>query len=56
MQRSLTGEGVINSADPNLEQTLAQYSKMEVSLTLTTKFDIFKSSDEQPDARGILLR
>uniref|UniRef100_A0A8C1RL25 IQ motif containing GTPase activating protein 3 n=1 Tax=Cyprinus carpio TaxID=7962 RepID=A0A8C1RL25_CYPCA len=38
--------------DPNAEQTL---SKMEVSLTLTSKFDVFKSSDEKPDARGILL-
>ncbi|XP_060777825.1 ras GTPase-activating-like protein IQGAP3 [Neoarius graeffei] len=53
--QALIGEGVINSADPNLEQTLAQYNKMEVSLTLTNKFDIFKSSDEKPDARGILL-
>ncbi|XP_053350566.1 ras GTPase-activating-like protein IQGAP3 isoform X1 [Clarias gariepinus] len=53
--QALVGEGVINSADPNLEQTLAQYNKMEVSLTLTSKFDVFKSSDENPDARGILL-
>ncbi|KAL7887531.1 hypothetical protein AOLI_G00052520 [Acnodon oligacanthus] len=53
--QALVGEGVINSADPNLEQTLAHYNKMEVSLTLTSKFDIFKSSDDKPDARGILL-
>uniref|UniRef100_A0A4W4G6A0 IQ motif containing GTPase activating protein 3 n=1 Tax=Electrophorus electricus TaxID=8005 RepID=A0A4W4G6A0_ELEEL len=53
--QALVGEGLINSADPNLEQTLAQYSKMEVSLTLTSKFDVFKSSDNKPDARGILL-
>uniref|UniRef100_A0A3Q3MEQ9 IQ motif containing GTPase activating protein 3 n=1 Tax=Mastacembelus armatus TaxID=205130 RepID=A0A3Q3MEQ9_9TELE len=30
-----------------------QNSKMEVSLTLTNKFDIF--SDDKPDARGLLL-
>ncbi|XP_066538517.1 ras GTPase-activating-like protein IQGAP3 isoform X2 [Hoplias malabaricus] len=53
--QALVGEGVINSADPNLEQTLAQYNKMEVSLTLTSKFDIFKNSDDKPDARGLLL-
>ncbi|ROL53499.1 Ras GTPase-activating-like protein IQGAP1 [Anabarilius grahami] len=28
---------------------------MEVSLTLTSKFDVFKSSDDRSDARGILL-
>uniref|UniRef100_A0AAR2LFP1 Ras-GAP domain-containing protein n=1 Tax=Pygocentrus nattereri TaxID=42514 RepID=A0AAR2LFP1_PYGNA len=54
--QALVGEGVINSADPNLEQTLAHYNKMEVSLTLTSKFDIFKSSDDKPDARGILTK
>lgn len=29
---------------------------MEVSLTLTNKFDIFNESDDKPDARGLLLR
>lgn len=29
---------------------------MEVSLTLTNKFDIFSDSDDKPDARGLLLR
>uniref|UniRef100_A0A8B9JVT8 IQ motif containing GTPase activating protein 3 n=1 Tax=Astyanax mexicanus TaxID=7994 RepID=A0A8B9JVT8_ASTMX len=54
--QALVGEGVINSGDPNLEQTLAQYNKMEVSLTLTSKFDVFRSSDDKPDARGILTK
>ncbi|XP_028834928.1 ras GTPase-activating-like protein IQGAP3 [Denticeps clupeoides] len=53
--QAIVGEGVVNSGDPNIEQTLVQYSKMEVSLTLTSKFDVFKSSDDRPDARGILL-
>uniref|UniRef100_A0A8C9W803 IQ motif containing GTPase activating protein 3 n=1 Tax=Scleropages formosus TaxID=113540 RepID=A0A8C9W803_SCLFO len=53
--QDLVGEGVANSGDPNAEQILAQYSKLEVSLTLTSKFDIFRTSDDQPDARGILL-
>uniref|UniRef100_A0A8B9JVL2 IQ motif containing GTPase activating protein 3 n=1 Tax=Astyanax mexicanus TaxID=7994 RepID=A0A8B9JVL2_ASTMX len=33
----------------------SHYNKMEVSLTLTSKFDVFRSSDDKPDARGILL-
>ncbi|KAL4646730.1 ras GTPase-activating-like protein IQGAP3 [Arapaima gigas] len=52
--QDLVGEGVVNPGDPSAEQILAQYSKMEVSLTLTSKFDIFRTSDH-PDARGILL-
>ncbi|KAM4568064.1 ras GTPase-activating-like protein IQGAP3 [Fundulus diaphanus] len=37
-------------ADPGSES-----SKMEVSLTLTNKFDIFNDSEDKPDARGLLL-
>ncbi|KAF7648200.1 hypothetical protein LDENG_00160500 [Lucifuga dentata] len=47
------GDLSMNPAD--LESTLVHMSKMEVSLTLTNKFDIFKDSDDQPDARGLLL-
>ncbi|KAG7469536.1 hypothetical protein MATL_G00129770 [Megalops atlanticus] len=53
--QAIIGEGVVSPGDPNAEQILAQYSKMEVSLTLTSKFDIFRNSDDRPDARGILL-
>uniref|UniRef100_A0A7N8Y7W2 IQ motif containing GTPase activating protein 3 n=1 Tax=Mastacembelus armatus TaxID=205130 RepID=A0A7N8Y7W2_9TELE len=38
-------------ADPGSEPGVPQNSKMEVSLTLTNKFDIF--SDDKPDARGL---
>uniref|UniRef100_A0A673CTI4 IQ motif containing GTPase activating protein 3 n=1 Tax=Sphaeramia orbicularis TaxID=375764 RepID=A0A673CTI4_9TELE len=38
------------------ESGLAQISKMEVSLTLTNKFDIFNDSEDKPDAKGLLLR
>ena len=31
-------------------------SKMEVSLALTSKFDIFNEGDDKPDARALLLR
>ncbi|KAA0702572.1 Ras GTPase-activating-like protein IQGAP3 [Triplophysa tibetana] len=50
--QDLVGEGQMNPSEPNLEQTLA---KTEVSLTLTSKFDVFRGSEDQPDARGILL-
>ncbi|XP_039973636.1 ras GTPase-activating-like protein IQGAP3 isoform X2 [Xiphias gladius] len=44
-----------SSADPGSESGLSQSCKMEVSLTLTNKFDIFNDSDDKPDARGLLL-
>ncbi|KAL0984873.1 hypothetical protein UPYG_G00149790 [Umbra pygmaea] len=53
--QALVGEGSVNPAEPQTENTLAQYSKMEVSLTLTSKFDVFRGSGDHPDARGILL-
>ncbi|KAM4600495.1 ras GTPase-activating-like protein IQGAP3 [Polymixia lowei] len=53
--QELVGEPAGNPAEPSSESSWAQYSKMEVSLTLTSKFDIFQDSDERPDARGILL-
>uniref|UniRef100_A0A8C8FLC5 IQ motif containing GTPase activating protein 3 n=1 Tax=Oncorhynchus tshawytscha TaxID=74940 RepID=A0A8C8FLC5_ONCTS len=52
---ALVGEGAVSTAEPQTEQTLAHYSKMEVSLTLTSKFDVFRGSDDHPDTRGILL-
>uniref|UniRef100_UPI0037E922AB ras GTPase-activating-like protein IQGAP3 n=1 Tax=Semicossyphus pulcher TaxID=241346 RepID=UPI0037E922AB len=45
--QELIGES--SSADPGSE------NKMEVSLTLTNKFDIFSESGDKPDARGLLL-
>ncbi|KAI1885998.1 hypothetical protein AGOR_G00209520 [Albula goreensis] len=53
--QALVGEGVVSPGDSNAEQILSQYSKMEVSLTLTSKFDVFRSSDDHADVRGILL-
>uniref|UniRef100_A0A673CHF8 IQ motif containing GTPase activating protein 3 n=1 Tax=Sphaeramia orbicularis TaxID=375764 RepID=A0A673CHF8_9TELE len=44
------------ASDPGSESGLAQISKMEVSLTLTNKFDIFNDSEDKPDAKGLLLR
>ncbi|XP_041799392.1 ras GTPase-activating-like protein IQGAP3 [Chelmon rostratus] len=51
--QELIGES--SSADPGSESSLSQSSKVEVSLTLTNKFDIFNESDDKPDARGLLL-
>nr|XP_054596875.1 ras GTPase-activating-like protein IQGAP3 [Nothobranchius furzeri] len=45
--QDLTGE---SSADQG-----AELGKMEVSLTLTNKFDIFSESVDQPDTRGLLF-
>ncbi|XP_067878649.1 ras GTPase-activating-like protein IQGAP1 isoform X2 [Heterodontus francisci] len=52
---SLLGEGSINPNDSQADQTLAQLNKMEVSLTLTNKFDIYKNGGEASDTRGLLL-
>ncbi|XP_070691114.1 ras GTPase-activating-like protein IQGAP3 isoform X2 [Pempheris klunzingeri] len=50
--QDLIGES--SSSDPGSESS-PQTSKMEVSLTLTNKFDVFKESDDKPDARALLL-
>ncbi|XP_078391700.1 ras GTPase-activating-like protein IQGAP1, partial [Cetorhinus maximus] len=52
---SLLGEGSVNANDPRADQALTQLNKMEVSLTLTNKFDICKDGDGVNDARGLLL-
>ncbi|XP_069796414.1 ras GTPase-activating-like protein IQGAP3 isoform X4 [Narcine bancroftii] len=51
---SLIGEGAVNTNDPH-EDHLAQLSKMEVSLTLTNKFDLCKSGNEMSAIKGLLL-
>ncbi|XP_030605093.1 ras GTPase-activating-like protein IQGAP3 [Archocentrus centrarchus] len=51
--QELIGESS-SAADPGSDSGSSQSSKMEVSLTLTNKFDIFDDS-EKPDARGLLL-
>ncbi|KAK2845226.1 hypothetical protein Q5P01_011885 [Channa striata] len=47
--QELTGDSSSGS-EPGPES-----SKIEVSLTLTNKFDIFNDSDDKPDTRGLLL-
>ncbi|KAM7382787.1 hypothetical protein PAMP_002497 [Pampus punctatissimus] len=51
--QELIGES--SAADPGSESSLTHSNKIEVSLTLTNKFDIFNDSEDKPDARGLLL-
>ncbi|XP_048381646.1 ras GTPase-activating-like protein IQGAP3 isoform X2 [Stegostoma tigrinum] len=53
---SLLGESSVDVNNPHADQIMAQLNKMEVSLTLTNKFDIYKSSGDGADnTRGLLL-
>uniref|UniRef100_A0A8C3XR86 IQ motif containing GTPase activating protein 3 n=1 Tax=Chelydra serpentina TaxID=8475 RepID=A0A8C3XR86_CHESE len=49
--QSLIGESAPNPGDGNPEQALAQLGKLEVSLTLTNKFDVAEAS-KRPSERG----
>ncbi|XP_055521632.1 ras GTPase-activating-like protein IQGAP3 [Leucoraja erinacea] len=51
---SLLGEGSVTVTDAQ-EDHLAQLYKMEVSLTLSNKFDLCKSGNATSDTRGLLL-
>ncbi|XP_072917421.1 LOW QUALITY PROTEIN: ras GTPase-activating-like protein IQGAP1 [Hemitrygon akajei] len=51
---SLIGEGAVSANDSH-EDHLAHLYKMEVSLTLTNKFDICKNGKEADDTKGLLL-
>ncbi|NXW38854.1 IQGA1 protein, partial [Phaetusa simplex] len=52
--QSLVGESVASPVDGSAEQVLSQLSKMEMSLTLTSKL-VPAASSEESDARGLLL-
>ncbi|XP_053331324.1 ras GTPase-activating-like protein IQGAP3 [Spea bombifrons] len=54
--QSLIGEtSTSNLGDVVSEQALSQLKKLEMSLTLTNKFDLFATSAEEMDAHGLLL-
>uniref|UniRef100_A0A8C3SSR8 IQ motif containing GTPase activating protein 3 n=1 Tax=Chelydra serpentina TaxID=8475 RepID=A0A8C3SSR8_CHESE len=53
--QSLIGESAPNPGDGNPEQALAQLGKLEVSLTLTNKFDVAEASSEEADTKSLLL-
>ncbi|NWT48966.1 IQGA3 protein, partial [Chroicocephalus maculipennis] len=52
--QSLVGESVASPVDGSAEQALSQLSKMEMSLTLTSKL-VPAASSEESDARSLLL-
>ncbi|XP_072283826.1 ras GTPase-activating-like protein IQGAP3 [Pyxicephalus adspersus] len=53
--QSLIGESTSNLHDTNSEQALAQLRKLEISLTLTNKFDMIESNAEEMDTHSLLL-
>jgi len=52
---ALAGESVASPADSSPEQMLSQLSKMEISLTLTSKL-VPAASSEENDTRSLMLR
>ncbi|NWU57806.1 IQGA2 protein, partial [Dromas ardeola] len=52
--QSLVGESVASPVDVSAEQAISQLSKMEISLTLTSKL-VPAASGEESDARSLLL-
>lgn len=44
--RFIWGEGVVDPSDPHRESALSQLAKAEVSLTLTSKFELLEGDDK----------
>lgn len=40
-----SGEGAVDPSDPNRENALSHLAKTEVSLTLTSKFELLEGDD-----------
>ncbi|KAM5129461.1 ras GTPase-activating-like protein IQGAP3 [Mantella aurantiaca] len=53
--QSLIGESTSNLHDAASEQALTQLRKLEMSLTLTNKFDMIESNAEEMDTQSLLL-
>uniref|UniRef100_A0A674NZT9 IQ motif containing GTPase activating protein 2 n=1 Tax=Takifugu rubripes TaxID=31033 RepID=A0A674NZT9_TAKRU len=45
-REALLGEGAVDPSDPNRENTLSHLAKTEVSLTLTSKFELLEGDDK----------
>lgn len=43
---SVSGEGAVDPNDPNRESALSQLAKTEISLTLTSKFELLEGDDK----------
>ncbi|XP_067087113.1 ras GTPase-activating-like protein IQGAP2 isoform X3 [Osmerus mordax] len=51
---ALLGEGAVDPNDPNKESTLSQLAKTEISLTLTSKFELLEGDDK--DMKGLMTK
>ncbi|KAM4708795.1 ras GTPase-activating-like protein IQGAP2 isoform 2-T2 [Discoglossus pictus] len=51
---SFLGEGAVDSNDPNKENTLSQMAKTEISLSLTSKFDLREGEDK--DMKSLMIK
>lgn len=51
---SFLGEGAVDPHDPNKENTLNQLSKTEISLSLTSKYDV--KDGEAVDGRSLMIK
>ncbi|XP_036382169.1 ras GTPase-activating-like protein IQGAP2 [Megalops cyprinoides] len=51
---SLLGEGAVDPNDPNKESTLSQLAKTEISLTLTSKFELLEGDDQ--DMKTLMMK
>jgi Ras GTPase-activating-like protein IQGAP2/3 len=48
------GEGAVDPNHPNKESTLSQLAKTEISLTLTSKFELLEGDDK--DTKGLMMK
>uniref|UniRef100_A0A8C7MEI7 IQ motif containing GTPase activating protein 2 n=1 Tax=Oncorhynchus kisutch TaxID=8019 RepID=A0A8C7MEI7_ONCKI len=51
---ALLGEGAVDPNNPNKESTLSQLAKTEISLTLTSKFELLEGDDK--DTKGLMMK
>ncbi|KAM6965047.1 ras GTPase-activating-like protein IQGAP2 [Aplochiton taeniatus] len=51
---ALLGEGAVDPNDPNKESTLSQLAKTEISLTLTSKFELLDGDDK--DMKALMMK
>lgn len=50
----LTGEGAVDPNDPNRESTLTQLAKTEISLSLTSKYELREGEDQ--DLKSLMIK
>lgn len=50
----ILGEGAVDPNDPNKESALSQLAKTEISLTLTSKFELLEGDDK--DLKALMTK